>query len=867
MLPPAVPSGLGPGLGSLHLRRSGLRKKQAMLVAYGPDECTLLLHNGRLAVVRTGELPAVEPDQAVAHLPAPRSPIGRMLRTAAAADRGAVALPWTGESLYEHAFSILAVMPGYARPVALDVLALGRPDLLNRCGLSPTETIWIHLVAAARSGDFAGVVSAIAALPLDRYRHKIAILAALLDQARGVPNAPARLAPCLTAFAASEPLAAMAQRALGLVPATAREHIDDLGLRAAAFAAPAAITALIGVTSAAHAEPDARAMLGNRGRLAVLHDAEHLAGELAGTVLLRDAPLAVVDDLIDRGLVTAAVARRSAEEDTYLTARLSPERLTAEQIVELDHRDEVIRRSLISGNLELIGADSERPLGRHAAMVGLLSNKRLEDVSLDQVLPAHRETARHLVAMIRGTEQGQEPASLLHEDLLADRTAWLPLIRIFGTDRLRDASQEPVRRFSGFFEWLGLVAAREHLFLADWRRAADAARSCLELASEEAVRDEAQNLLACALHNLGDHNAALRELDEAIEGGYSVALLANIGVVSGWLDSELAARHLARIVREAPTIAMRANAARQALAAWLGDSTKIWQGEEGERRTLPTVLREPLRSVVVEDIGIEDFRLLLSAMAQFDADWLTAPTSLRGSPHQGTLEMRYYLAMARDGFLPVVEVFATIRGWDDAPEWLVVERDKLVDQTLEYLLEHLNDPDNAAGVIAHALVTKVHGIAPRSEILLVLLAVASLAYHLSNQDGELAPAIVDLFREYQRRVPALDADARELPDELVELCVRRVTINIQGARARALADLIDPYNTALDILDRSDRGSPAWFAARRLVADVVQTCQRTKAELRPWLRELAVPDVRESLMDFLEECADFEAKAQRVLGS
>jgi len=841
-----------------------------MLVSYGSVECTLLLHNGRLATVPTGELPAVEPDQAVAHLPTLRSPVGRILRTAAAVDRGAVALPWTGENLFGHAFTILAAMPAYARSAALEVLALGRLDLLGRCGLSPTETIWLHLVAAARGGDVVGVVSAAAALPPHRYRRKIAILAALLGQVREVPDGPARLAPALAAFAAAEPLAALVQRALGLVPASVRECTDDLALRAAAFAAPAEIAALIGVVGAAHAEPNTRAMLGNRGRLAVLHGAEHLAGEIAGTVDLRGAPLAVVDDLIDRGMVTdvaAAGAGRTTEERTYLTARLAPERLSAEQLDRLDHRDEIVRRALAAGTSDLADADAELPLGRHAAMVDLLSRKRPQDVVLDHVLPAHRMAARHLAAMIGGAEVGQEPASLLHEELLADRTTWLPLVRIFGTDRLRVASRELTRRFSEFFEWLGLVAAREHLFLADWRRAADAARSCLELASEEAVRDEAQNLLACALHNLGDHTAALHELDQAVEGGYSVALLANIGVVSGSLDSELAARHLARIVREAPTVAMRANAARQALATWFGDSTKIWQGEEGEQRTLPTVLREPLRSVVTEGIDIDDFRLLLSAMAKFDADWLTAPNTLRGSPHQGTLETKYYLALARDGFLPVVDMFASVPNWGTAPEWLVTERDKLVDQTLEYLLEHLNDPDNAAGVIAHALVTKVHGIASHTETLLALLAVASLAYHLSNQDIELAPAIVDLFRQHQRRVPALDAEARELPDELVELCVRRITINIQAARGRDLVGLIDPYNTALDILDRVQRGSPAWFEARSLVANVVQICQQTKAGLRPWLREVAVPDVRESLMDFLEECADFEAKAQRVLGS
>ena len=282
----------------------------------------------------------------------------------------------------------------------------------------------------------------------------------------------------------------------------------------------------------------------------------------------------------------------------------------------------------------------------------LLIRKRVRDVSLDDVLPAHLVVAKRLIDMLARVDSGGDPAEALDTVVLADPTTWQPLVAMFGSDQLSWASQELVGQNSAFFEWLALVAAREHLFLADWRGGVMAARRCLSLATIESVRDEAQNLLACGLHNLGDHAAALRELEDAIKGDYSVALLANIGVVAAELDAELAAQHLGRIVREAPTVAMRMNAARSALVMWRSDRKVVAGRVEGHGGVLPTVLREPLRAMIGEQITLDDFRLIVSAMADFDPKWLTARTSLSGSPHRSSLEAKYFVAKADGDCLP-----------------------------------------------------------------------------------------------------------------------------------------------------------------------------------------------------------------------
>ena len=865
LMPEGAPHGLV--LGSLHPRRSGLRKRPAMLVGRGANEFVLLLHNGQTLSGPLDDLPVATDSGVGQTAPTLRSPVGQIFRNAAAVIGGA-SLPWSADLLLHHAFGALNSMPWARRAAAQDVLELGRPDLLGACGLTGTETTWLGLVYSARHGDAAGVIAAVAALPPDRYRRKIAVVAALLGQVRQVPGAAERLAPALLAFAETEPLAAIAQRALGLSACTPRQRIDDQTARADTFSLPIEIAQLPAGFGTSEVGAGSRALLGARGRLALLHTAEPDPGSTT-TVALRDAPLSVVDDLIDAGKVTdvAAACADLPAEKAYLTARLAPERLSDAQVEQVGHRDEAIRRRLLAGDTDLADDDADRPMARHVASVGQVLHRRPQDLVADHVLPEHREVARRLADLITRADLGEEPAPLLTGPVLDDRSTWLPLVRLFGAERLRGADGQLVRRFSDFFEWLDLIAAREHLFLADWRQATAAARRCLELATAEAVRDEAQNLLACGLHNLGDHGGAMRELEQAIEGTYSVALLANIGVVAAHLDPELAASQLSRIVREGPTIAMRVNAVRQALAIWRSDG-KLWAGDGADRRTLPTVLREPLRSIVVEPIGLDEFRVIAAALATYDAAWLTARNSLRGSPHRTTIEARYYLAVAaEDGFTSVVDVLATIGDWASAPPWLSAARDELVQQTIEFLVDHLDDPDNTAGVIAHALVTKVRGLPERDQLMLVFLAVATLAYHLTEQDRELGDGLIDLFRSYEGRTGEIATEQREAVDELRELCVRRITFNLAAARQQEINALTDVYNAALDVLNQVQRGSALWFRARGQVAEAVDACQRAKAQLRPWLRELEKPDQREMIMDFLDDCADFELKAQQVLGS
>ncbi|MGW6441846.1 hypothetical protein [Lentzea sp. NPDC055074] len=854
-------------LGGVFEYRKMLRKRRAMRIGTSEDGPLFLLHDG-----------TVEPRDPATLKPAPfplpvaehdlLSPAGAVLRIALASESSwQVSLPWTSSVLLDHAFAHARSHSGLGRRLALDAMNLGHVELAAHCGLGESEQAWLRLVSAARRGDVADLVEAAAALPSDRYRHKIAALAPFSGALRGVRGAAERLAPSLAAFAETEPLAGLLQRALGITATTPGRRRGDVALLAGLVNAPAPVLALASAPLTEIGPEDAR-LLGARGKVAALHGTPATA--LVSVSDLDAAPLSVVDGLVDAGVLTAHQVqnlRRTPDEIAYLLARTSPQDLTDEQVVQAGHVDEQVRRAYERGVADAGEKAPDSVIGRHLLALDALSRNRLDDVRTDETLPEHAETVGRLATGLRRAAESGNATAALDEVVLADRTTWQPLATALGAGALLHG--EVVRhRFPAFADWLSLVAARERLFVADWSGAAQEARNCLAHASDEAVRDEAHNLLACALHHLAQHGAALAELEAAIEGEYSVALLANIAVVAMHLDRELGARHLARVVREAPSQAMRVNAALRALRMWRSDGSKIWEGEDRAADKLPAMLREPLRTVVTQPIGLDEFREVADVLARFDSEWMRAPRSLAGSPHHATLEASFYRARAsEDTYTAVVNVLATITDWAGAPDWIREERDDLVQQTKEYLFEHIDDPDNVAGIVALAIARQVTGLTRYDQVCLLLLGVATLTYHVTTREEEIADSLVDSYLTARRTAATLEEDDQDRLGSLLNLTQRRIGLNLYKSRAREVEARIDTYNSALGLLNQAQTGSPAWFAGRQEVAETVDMCTRVREQLTPWLRGADSEDLRSLLMDLLDHVRELETKARRVLGN
>jgi hypothetical protein len=859
-------AGAPTAIGSLHQYRKALRKRLAIRISDDGSMSTLLMHDGSQQQVPSAELPMVAHPSDGPSRPV-FGPRAIILRRAVEVETGQAELPWSSDVLYQQVFAPVGADISLGRLTALDVLALGRPDLLARCGLSATETAWLRMVEAARRQDGAAVVDAVLALPMNLYRRKIAVLAAMVAVIERVPHAGARLAPVLAPFMDGEPLAALVNHRLGLTATDSRQRLADLALLAERITAPESLRALAARAAAGEALTAADAgLLGGRGRVAVLHGDPTTAARVLESCDVDSTPLPIMDDFVDAGVLgpnTYQHGGRDATGRSYLLARIAPELLSDAEVKTTQHHEEALRRAVAAGDDAAIEAAPASPMRGHLAAVVALRRNRPDDVVLDDLLPAHRTVARQFIAVQRAPDSA---APELTAELMDDRTTWWPLVNLLGTERLLAAI--PPEGSTHFADWLALVAAREHLYIADWSGAAHIARRCLTMADAEVVRDEAQNLLACALHNLGDDRGALRELSAAIEGEYSVALLANIGVVAAQLDPELAARNLARVVREAPTLAMRMNAAKRAVLIWQSDESAIWQGEgddEGERR-LPTVLREPLRSLANQPISEDDFRTVLTVLSKFDGEWLLTPKSIDASPHRTSLVAKYYRAAAhKDMFSSVVDVFAEVKDWSSAPEWLVDQRDALVEQTIDYLGDNIDDPDNVAGMVAVNVVRKVRELPQRERIMLSILGVATIVLNLNNHDEEMADHLLELFMKTRAEVGTFSAEDQENLAGLIAVTIRRIALNLHGVRARELNAMIKPYNEALRVLDLVQSGHSLWFTARRQVAETVEASKRAIAQLNQWLVLVDNVDIRSMLADLINEARDFETKGRWVL--
>ena len=852
----AAPAGRPPALGRFHKHgRRLVRAKFALCVGFESGGAKLLKSNGEFDVAAVGELPETEVAlNSEMDLSGLRGPAAALLWWSAR-PTAPPGVTWSPPDLTAHVRSAYAADLAATRLHALDVLRLDRPDLLGEIGLGEPEAVWLRVVHAARRARFDDLVENAARLPAGRYRRVVAILSACADGISGVPDAGRRLAGCLAAFSPDEPLAAALERRLGIRRTAHGEVMTDERLRAQRHGLPESVIAML------DGRPDAETagLLGPAGRLAAA-----LNGSVAtiGAAEITLAPLTVLDDIVERGAITAEAARtarRPAAEITYLVGRAQPEQLTETELIALGHQEELDRRAFARTG-EIPEDRRETRLGKHFAAVEAFERNRPQDVVVADVIEEYRSVAEHLAGLLE--ESPQAPGDL-PEPVVADVSVWDHLVRTYGADKLRAVPGLADRR-PRFFEWVSLYAAREHLFLAQWAAGVDAARECLRVAVDESVRDEAQNLLACALHYLGDHAGAVRELESALEGEHSPALLANIGVVAPHLDTELAARHLARLVREAPTAAMRTAAAMRALEIWRGEGERVWEGEEPGRE-LPTVLREPLRSVVAEDIPLSDFREISLVLSRFDSAWIRQPGSLARSPHADTMEAGYARARAEDGLSAVVDFFASVRDWEHGPDWLCPARDQLINDVRSAMVEDL-DGAAGAGSLAFELATRLTGLSPYDLVSLSMLSTCTLSYVLLVDDKEIGDAIVEMHRTALELFAKLSDEDRGRIELFVELATRRAAINIQQARIRELEQIVDPYNRALDVLELVQRGTPAWFDARRVIGETVEFCRASRTQLLPWSRAVEHADTRTDLLDFLDHVRDLEFKAQRALG-
>lgn len=166
---------------------------------------------------------------------------------------------------------------------------------------------------------------------------------------------------------------------------------------------------------------------------------------------LERAPLTLVDDLIDRGTAFpfTGTERVDEQENRYLRARRSPERLTEEELEELDWPEESWRRRLLQDPSREVPADAPVRITDLAAVASGDSE------GLTRLSGALDERTRSLVLQLLSAVDRPE---VWPKVILKDEALW-PVLENLCSGPIETAHQET----SGFVAWRDLRAAHKEL--------------------------------------------------------------------------------------------------------------------------------------------------------------------------------------------------------------------------------------------------------------------------------------------------------------------------------------------------------------------------------------------------------------------
>lgn len=519
----------------------------------------------------------------------------------------------------------------------------------------------------------------------------------------------------------------------------------------------------------------------------------------------------VVDELVDRHLLDATgvdllVAR--GLDPAYVVARLDPTRLTDDDVAALGWQAEQDRRTAFSGGTSQLQQSALRFLEGDDGML----------THLHQLWPADDVT--ELVAARESARTGRLPRA---EELLAN-----PYLTAAVLAQRWDAVPsvvDPDLSQQALLGAVGLRLGRDALWAGSWDAARGHALEVLRQCQIEKVRDEALNLVACALRQTGDDAGALSALEQALVGAFTVNTAINAALVAAELDPVRAATSLAQIIRDAPDHATKVSAAIIAVNSWWSHQDEF-AGLSDDLESLPPVLSAPLRGLVRSQLDQESFREIVAVLSIADSDWLASPHALQGSPWAESIEARFYIARA-SGIRSACQVFAATAG-TPIPQWLQDERDRTLDQMMRFLLTVDNVP-----AVAMAAFDLLDARVPMSDDLRIPLAAlaareAVMYYQRNEKDptARLADHRVDLLVWAAQNLHYVSAERR--PD------VERIVLGSIDYVQRAILRALDA-ETLMTVNRLPSSGYAQRQQFRAIVAELSRGWIREATKLRPYV--------------------------------
>jgi hypothetical protein len=828
-----------------------------LVLAAGAKKTAVLVQHGRVETVPLKRVQVAEP------------PPAQDLVSCAGGELLAAALGGVSDStrqlLRDRAVAFGMTGPKERHCVARDAAMLRALDWISDLRLSDGELLWWRALAAWGMGQTAEALTTLLDLPRGRYPVQLAVWWSAARAGQVSDELRRRAAPVLEALCGVSDECDVATYAVTRVlvppegPRDLRALLDeplvdgaqrifdrrsvDWRRRRAAQDAWQGVRSQVQrgvVDSPSHRVREAWQVLSGSGNGST-GSPEARAAEARRRLgpdpsILDEMPSGVLDDFIDAEVVLdewLALAHGLACGD-YLVARTDIAQLDDAALDRVGGHDERARRVAATGRRVpdeiLVPAEERRRLNLAAAVVA-----GEDDLIVQAAAERGSDGSGGLARALR------EPSVVPDASLLADPVVAAVLLRRSAIDsaaahQLRPEGLDDGQRL--FASQALLRASKKALHKWDWPAALELARHCLRIARVERQRDEALNLLAAAHWELGNPGEAIKALQIALEGEYTAALQANIGVVAAELEPKTAASHLARLVREAPDLPLRVSAAKQVMLIW-GHNRQIWLDTD----PFPPEIAAALQSLVVQPIDEADFREIVRLLAEHDADWLAQTDALVASPHRGSAASRVWSARARGPAEFVRELASCLR---IAPEpWMESLRDELVTAALQALTRQ---SDATAASFALLLLSEDLPIDVRELAVLRGLTASIAAAGINPTEAEPTIKLLDWLDASRRDVDRLPPKEQARYLAALQLGYDTLTAVYAQARSRQL----DEVGGVVALVEARLRGIPPsqvnYHAVRQITRPAEQLCNDTITlmnRLRPHVNADLTPVIDE----------------------
>ena len=554
----------------------GLLKKYGVCVGFDGD--SLLVHYAAKEKELT-RIPRQTPPSAVA--PLQLSPATRLLHVAGQPPKGA---QWNVDWLRQQVSPLCQDIRALRR-LYDESLTLGWQHILDWAPLSPSEKAWRTAHHAAATGDVPSLHTALAQPPPQGYSDRALLVVPHLAAVRADGEAWRPIAQTLVSSQADRGLEVLVA-ALG-APAKALEN-------AARLLPDAAVQTwqpvLDGFDSGRRIPPPPQAEGAASWLAASLISSDTETNLDARITQVAGAGTALLDDLVDSGRLTAAAAFDGAgKARAYLQARLAPERLTPDELRMLGHLDEFARRCFLARDrATLFGLDPTPRVLHYQGLLDVVEGAAPDPARLDAATLATLALPDQALAALKAGE-----ARTLPPAVAADGSLWPLFSDLAITGQLLPDASRPADH--PLNTWIALKRLLGLLWEGRWSDAVDHGKQLMPHLTDERMRDEAANLTAFALDQLGGSQDALDLLQDALSGLYTENLLVNASLIAGKVSPAIGVGYLARLVDEAPTEDLQRAALTRALGVW-SDS-----GEPFPQVLIPIVQRWLSRPVSLED--------------------------------------------------------------------------------------------------------------------------------------------------------------------------------------------------------------------------------------------------------------------------